>query len=67
MCRWQIEVYFRILKGGFRVEELQLPERDRLKVAWALCMTVAKWVLYLILLGRTFPRPSCKGLLAPDE
>lgn len=67
LCRWQIEIYFRILKSGCRVEELQLQERDRLEVALALYMIIAWRVLYLIMLGRTLPELSCEAVLAPEE
>jgi hypothetical protein len=67
VCRWQIEVYFRILKSGCRVEELQLQERGRLEVALALYMIIAWRVLYLIMLGRTLPEISCEAVLAPEE
>ena len=67
ICRWQIEVYFRILKSGCRVEELQLQERDRLEVALALYMIIAWRVLYLIMLGRTLPEISCEVVLASEE
>ncbi len=67
VCRWQIEIYFRILKSGCRVEELQLQERDRLEVALALYMIVAWRVLYLTMLGRTVPGLSCEVVLAPAE
>ena len=67
VCRWQIEVYFRILKSGCKVEELQLQERDRLEVALALYMIVAWRVLYLIMLGRTLPELSCEVVLASSR
>ena len=67
VCRWQIEIYFRILKSGCRVEELHLQERDRLEVALALYMIIAWRVLYLIMLGRTLPEISCEAVLAPEE
>lgn len=67
LCRWQIEVYFRILKSGCRVEQLQLQERDRLEIALALYMIVAWRVLYLSMLGRTVPELSCEIVLAPEE
>lgn len=67
VCRWQIEVYFRILKSGCRVEDLQLQERHRLEVALAFYLIVAWRVLYLIMLGRTLPDLSCEVVLAPEE
>ena len=41
LCRWQIEIYFRVLKSGCKVEELQLETTDRLKPCLALYMIVA--------------------------
>lgn len=67
LCRWQIEVYFRILKSGCKVEQLQLQTRDRLEVALAFYMIIAWRVLYLVLLGRTEPELSCEAVFAPQE
>jgi Transposase Tn5 dimerisation domain/Transposase DNA-binding len=67
VCRWQIEVYFRILKSGCQVEELRLQERERLEVALAFYMIVAWRVLYLIMMGRTLPELSCEVVLAAEE
>lgn len=67
VCRWQIEVYFRILKSGCKVEQLQLQSRDRLEVALAFYMIIAWRVLYLVMLGRTVPDLSCEAVFAPEE
>jgi hypothetical protein len=67
VCRWQIEVYFRVLKSGCKVEQLQLQTRDRLEVALAFYMIIAWRVLYLVLLGRTVPDLSCETVFAPEE
>jgi len=67
LCRWQIEVYFRILKSGCKVEQLQLQSRDRLEVALAFYMIIAWRVLYLVMLGRTVPDLSCEAVFAPEE
>ena len=37
MCRWQIEIYFRILKSGCKVEESQLETAARFEPYLALC------------------------------
>jgi hypothetical protein len=55
LCRWQIEVFFRILKSGCEVEELQLEHSDRLEAALALFLIVAWRVLFLTMLGRSCP------------
>lgn len=67
VCRWQIEVYFRILKTGCKVEQLQLQSRDRLEVALAFYMIIAWRVLYLVMLGRMVPDLSCETVFAPEE
>jgi hypothetical protein len=39
--RWEIELYFHVLKNGCRVEALQLTRVKRLERALAPCMVVA--------------------------
>ena len=67
LCRWQIEVYFRVLKSGCKVEQLQLQTRDRLEAALALYLIVAWRVLYLMMLGRNCPDLPCDVVLATEE
>lgn len=67
LCRWQIEVYFHILKNGCKVEDLQLQSRERIEVALAVYLIVAWRVLYLIRLGRTVPDLSCEVAFSPQE
>ncbi len=67
LCRWQIEVYFRVLKSGCTVEELQLETDERLKPCLALYMIVAWRVLFVTMLGRACPDLSCTLLFADEE
>lgn len=67
LCRWQIEVYFHVLKNGCKVEQLQLQSRERIEVALALYLIVAWRVLYLTRLGRTVPDLSCEVAFSPQE
>jgi hypothetical protein len=67
LCRWQIEVFFRILKSGCRIEELQLEKRERLEPALAFYMIIAWRVLYLTMLGRECPEMSCDVVFAEEE
>jgi hypothetical protein len=53
--RWGIEVFFRTLKTGCRVEALQLRQVDRLTPALALYAILAWRVGYLVMLGRAAP------------
>jgi hypothetical protein len=67
LCRWQIEIYFKVLKSGCRVEELQLETRERLEPALALYMIIAWRVLYLTKLGRNCPEMPCNAVFAEEE
>ncbi len=64
LCRWQIEVFFRILKSGCHVEELQLEHLERLEPALACYLIIAWRVLYLTMLGRTCPELPCNVVFA---
>ena len=59
LCRWEIELFFRVLKGGCEVEALQLEALDRLEPALALYLIIAWRVLYLMRLGRQCPALPC--------
>jgi hypothetical protein len=67
LCRWQIEIYFRILKSGCRVEALQLETLDRLEPVLAFYMIIAWRVLYLTMLGRTCPEMPCDVVFSTEE
>lgn len=65
--RWSIEVFFRILKTGCRVEALQLSTLERLEPALALYLIIAWRIQYLTVLGRTTPELPCDAVLDPAE
>jgi Transposase Tn5 dimerisation domain len=67
LCRWQAEIFFRMLKSGCRVEELQLEQIERLEPALAFYLIIAWRVLYLTLLGRTCPELPCDVVFALEE
>jgi len=67
LCRWQVEVYFKVLKSGCRVEQLQLEKRERLEPALAFYMIIAWRVLYLTMLGRECPEMPCDSVFADEE
>nr|VFJ71638.1 MAG: Transposase DDE domain-containing protein [Candidatus Kentron sp. FM]VFJ72101.1 MAG: Transposase DDE domain-containing protein [Candidatus Kentron sp. FM]VFK18595.1 MAG: Transposase DDE domain-containing protein [Candidatus Kentron sp. FM] len=67
LARWQIEIFFKILKSGCRVEELQLEHIDRLEPALALYQIIAWRVLYLTMLGRECPQLPCDLIFSDDE
>lgn len=55
LCRWQIEIFFKILKSGCEIEELQFESFSRTANCLALYMIVAWRILYLTMLGRHCP------------
>lgn len=67
LCRWQIEVYFRILKSGCRVEELQLQTKKRLLGCLALYMIVAWRVLFITMIERSNPEETCEIVFEEPE
>lgn len=54
-ARWEIEMFFDVLKVGCRVEKLQLDTKERLEKALAMYMIVAWRIMFLMRLGRTCP------------
>ncbi|MFB1486478.1 MAG: IS4 family transposase [Thiocapsa sp. C3-sup] len=67
LCRWQVEVYFKILKSGCKIEELQLETRERLEPALAFYMIIAWRVLFLTHIGRDCPELPCDAVFAEEE
>ncbi|MBN2494882.1 MAG: IS4 family transposase [Deltaproteobacteria bacterium] len=57
--RWQIEVYYRVLKGACCVESLQLRSVDRLKRCIMLKKIVAWRALFVTHLSRVCPEAPC--------
>jgi hypothetical protein len=66
-CRWEIEIYFRVLKSGCKIEELQLEQEERLQAALALYMIVAWRVLFVLMMGRECPDLPCDAVLGETE
>ena len=65
--RWMIEVFFRVLKSGCRVEERQFENIDRLLSCLAVYLIVAWRTLYVCRLGRGCPDISCEVVFEPAE
>ena len=66
-CRWSIELLFKILKSGCRIEELQLETGARLRRCLAVYSVVAWRVLFLTMQSRQQPDMSCEAILEPEE
>ena len=65
--RWQIEVYFKVLKSGTKIEHCRLQTQQRLLRYMAL-MSVIAWRLYwLTMYNRHAPDAECTAVLTEDE
>jgi len=67
LCRWQIEVFFKILKSGCKVEELQFETLQSTTNCIAMYLIVAWRILYLTMLGRSCPDLSCDVVFEENE
>ena len=67
VARWTVEIYFRTLKTGCRVEDIQLETTDRLKRCLAFYKIIAWRVLYLTYLNRTCPKLPCTAVFDESE
>jgi hypothetical protein len=65
--RWMIEVFFRVLKSGCRVEERRFEHIDRLLPCVAVYLIVAWRTLYVCRLGRSCPNINCEAVFEPAE
>ena len=65
--RWMIEVFFRVLKSGCRVEERRFEQVDRLLPCLGVYLIVAWRTLYVCRLGRSCPDISCEAVFEPAE
>jgi hypothetical protein len=66
-ARWEIEIYFHVLKNACKVEAMQLTHIDKIERALALFMVVAWRIAYLMRLGRTGPDLDARHFFNPDE
>jgi hypothetical protein len=67
LCRWQIELFFKVLKSGCKVEERQLQTAERIKNLLAIFMVLAWRVMFTMMLGRICSEMSCADLFDEAE
>lgn len=65
--RWLVEILFRILKSGCRVEALQLGTLERLERALVIYLIIAWRILHLVTWGRDCPDLPCEVVFDPEE
>jgi hypothetical protein len=66
-ARWPVEVFFRTLKTGCRVEHLQLHTVARLRRCLMIYKIIAWRVLYVTMLGREVPDLPCDAVFSAEE
>lgn len=67
LVRWQIELFFKILKSGCKIEELQFDSLEATSNCLAIYMLVAWRILYLTMLGRNCPDIDCDLVFEDSE
>ncbi|ABM58838.1 IS4 family transposase [Verminephrobacter eiseniae] len=66
-ARWEIELFFHVVKNGCRIEALQLSRIERLERAIALYLVIAWRLARLMRLGRNGPDLPAELFFEPDE
>lgn len=66
-ARWEIELYFRILKQGCRIEDLRLETAQRLERCIAVYLIVAWRLHYLTQIARSQATAPCTQAFSPAE
>jgi hypothetical protein len=67
LCRWEIELFFKILKSGCRIERLQLEHVERLFKCVTVYMVVAWRIMYIRSMGQKYPEKSCTLIFSESE
>jgi hypothetical protein len=65
--RWLIEIFFRILKSGCRVESLQLSSVERLDRAIMIYLIIGWRILHVVTTGQACPNLPCDFVFDPEE
>jgi hypothetical protein len=65
--RWSIEILFRTLKSGCRVEKRLFEDLDRMLPCIGIYLIVAWRTLFVCRMGRTCPDLDCETIFEPSE
>lgn len=65
--RWMLEVFFRVLKSGCRVEHRRFESLDHLLPCLAVYLIVAWRTLYVCRMARSCPQIDCEAIFEPAE
>ena len=66
-CRWQIEIYFRVLKSGCKIEDRQFESAENYMPCLAIFMIVAWRVMSVMMMSRKYPEMPCDTVFSEDE
>jgi hypothetical protein len=66
-ARWEIELYFRILKQGCRIEDLRLETAERLEKCIAVYLIVAWRLHHITQAAREHPEAGCTDIFSEQE
>lgn len=67
LCRWQIEIFFKVLKSGCGIEKLQLNGKQHFDPCLALYLIVAWRIMFMTMAARSSPLLSSECLFEPIE
>jgi hypothetical protein len=67
LCRWEIELFHKVLKSGCKLEALQQRYDYSLKPAIISCMIIAWRICYVTHLGRLCPELPCEVMFDRSE
>ena len=65
--RWNIEILFRTLKSGCRIEERRFEHVDRIERALGLYLIAAWRTMFVTWMGRECPDMDCEAIFEPSE
>lgn len=66
-ARWEIELFFRVLKQGCQIERLRLETAHRLLNALAIYLIIAWRIHTITMMGRAYPDASSERVFEPQE
>ena len=65
--RWRVEMFFKVIKSGFRVEDCRLAHGERL-ARYLTIMSIVAWRLFMItIIARTDQSQCCSSWLTTNE
>jgi hypothetical protein len=67
LCRWEIELFFKVLKSGCQIEASQLRCYKKLERVLVIKMIIAWRIMYLMRLNGVAPEINCETVFEPDE